>query len=230
MIHNRVVALAFRIGCFALILLGLMVELDVFHGGMPLSAFMYYTNQSNLLALILFALLICRTAKGLRQDGPLGKTGYFARFEMVCVVDLLLTLVVFWVMLVPFVPDDFPLWTFANLSVHLIAPLLCLIDYILFTDARHLKYRDVYLVVIYPLCYVAFSSAAGLLGYVYRQSAEDGAPVRFPYFFFDFDRVGAMSLLYIGALLVFFLLLSHGLYLLDRRVRKPSFPRNLRVR
>ncbi|MDR1953038.1 MAG: Pr6Pr family membrane protein [Clostridiales Family XIII bacterium] len=227
MIHNRVVALGFRIGCFVLIFLGLAIELNIFHGGMSFAAFMYYTTQSNLLALILFAVLICRTAKGLLQDGKIGKTGYFARFEMVCAVDLLLTLVVFWTLLVPFMTDDFPLWSFGNLSVHLIAPLLCLIDYILFTDARHLKYRDVYLVVIYPLLYMAFSSAAGLLGYVYRQSAEDGAPVRFPYFFFDFDRIGVQSILYIGALLIVFLLLSHGLYFLDRRVHKPTCQRDV---
>jgi len=44
--------------------------------------------------------------------------------------------------------------------------------------------------------------------------------VRFPYFFYDFDRIGAVSLVYIGALLVFFLMLGHIFYLFDRKIRK----------
>jgi hypothetical protein len=64
------------------------------------------------------------------------------------------------------------------------------------------------------------SSLAGLLGYVYRVN-PDSTPVRFPYFFYDFDQIGAQSFLYIGALIVFFLLLSHGFYWLDQKVKKP---------
>ena len=113
------------------------------------------------------------------------------------------------------------LFTLSNLTVHLITPLLCLVDYVLFADSGHLKYRDVYAVLIYPLCYVLFSSAAGLLGYVYRISTADGLPVRFPYFFFDFDRIGMKSLGYIAALVGFFLVISHIFYIIDHRFRKP---------
>jgi hypothetical protein len=139
---------------------------------------------------------------------------------MVCVIDVLLTLIVYWVMLVPSMPSAGPgseIFAFNNLTVHLIVPLLCLADYALFTRPGHLKYRDVYYVVIYPLSYVLVSTVAGLLGFVYRVSDIDGSPVRFPYFFFDWDVVGAGALLYIFALVVFFLILSHLLYWIDRK-------------
>lgn len=226
MIQNRIAALVFRVGGFLFALVGLLTHIDIFSGNLNVGLFMYYTIQSNILALIMFGILAIRTIKGLREDGKWGTTSYFARFEMICVIDLLLTLIVYWVLLAPqtfSMAGDFTLFTFDNLSVHLITPALCLIDYILFTKSSHLKYRDVYYVLIYPLSYVGFTIVAAKLGYVFNISPVDGNPVRYPYFFFDFDRVGAKAFLYIGGLVIFFLILSHLLYFLDKKIKKPVF-------
>ena len=223
MIHDRRIALYYRLSSLIFTLIGLLAVMNVFAGEFNPSLLMYYTTQSNILALILFVLLFVRTLKGLRTEGRLGTAGYFARFEMVVVIDILLTLFVFWILLAPdlfTMNGSFRPSQFSSLATHLITPLLCLVDYVLFTDSGHLRYLDVYLVLVYPLVYMVGSSIAGLLGYVYRVN-PDGAPVRFPYFFYDFDRIGAQSLLYIGALVVFFLLLSHGFYWLDKKVKKP---------
>jgi hypothetical protein len=75
-------------------------------------------------------------------------------------------------------------------------------------------------VAIYPLSYVLFSTAAGLLGFVYRVSEADGRAVRFPYFFIDWDVAGAWALLYILALVAFFLAISHLMYWNDRRRKR----------
>lgn len=207
--------------------------MNLLTGPINTGQYMYYTIQSNLLALILFGMLLVRTIKGLRSGGAAGSASYFPRFEMVCVIDLLLTMLVYWVMLAPgafSMSGGFDLWGFDNLTVHMITPLLCIADYVLFADSGHLKYRDVYYVTIFPLSYVAYSSIAGLLGYVYRTTA-DGVAVRFPYFFYDFDTIGAQSFLYISALVLFFLLISHGLYWLDKKVQKPVlWPRTTRSR
>ena len=225
MIHDRRIALYYRLGSLIFTLIGLLAVMNVFAGEFNPALLMYYTIQSNLLALILFALLFFRTLKIIREDGRTGPTGYFPRFEMVVVIDILLTMFVFWVLLAPdlfSMNGSFKPFQFSSLATHLITPLLCLVDYILFTDSSHLRYVDVYLVLVYPLVYMVGSSIAGLLGYVYRVN-PDGTPVRFPYFFFDFDRIGAQSLLYIGTLVVFFLLLSHGFYWVDQKVKKPVF-------
>ena len=224
MVRNRITALIFRSISFTLILTGLMSMLGITSGRLSLSVLMFYTGQSNLLALILFGLLITLTIKGVSENGTSGSAGYLARFEMICAVDLLLTLVVFWVMLAPGISGSgkgsYSLWTYENMAVHLITPLLCLADYILFSKPGHLKYRDVYLVTVFPFAYMVFSSAAGLAGYVYW-TGSDGLPVRFPYFFYDFDRIGAASILYIGILTIFFIAVSHGLYFIDKKIRKP---------
>jgi hypothetical protein len=226
MVKNRVVSLLFRIGCLALSMGGVLSMTRLFgEDGLNFSQFMYYTMQSNLLAVVLFAMLVFRTAKGLKQNGVKGKTGYFSRFEMVCAVDLFLTLFVFWVLLAPQLftmgSGVYNLWTFGNIAVHLITPLLCIADYMLFAGTGNLKYRDVYFVLIFPFLYLGFSSAAGFWGnVVYNISPTDGLPMRFPYFFMDYDRIGAKALLYIIALTVFFLILSHLFYFADQKLGK----------
>jgi hypothetical protein len=88
----------------------------------------------------------------------------------------------------------------------------------------------VFYTCIFPLFYVVFTGIAGLAGYVYHYVATfenfwDASPasiepVRFPYFFLDFDRIGFMALAYIAGIVVFILLLGHIMYFIDRKVRK----------
>ncbi len=220
MIQNRLTATIFRGASFLFALIGLLEQMGIFRGKFSLASFMYYTIQSNLLAFIMFGILLVRTIKGLKEDGIHGRAGYFTRFEMVCTVDLLLTFIVYWVLLAPrsfSMNGGFNLWTFGNLAVHMITPLLCLVDYILFAETGRIKYRDVYAILIYPLSYVLLTTIAGYSGYVYNISIVDGKPVRFPYFFFDYDRIGSGAFTYIVVLVLLFLVISHMLYFIDRR-------------
>ena len=226
MIKDRRVALVFRSGALLFAFIGLYSHIGVFSGTFSYGSFMYYTIQSNVLAILLFVLLTVRTAKGLRE-GVHGNAGWYPRLGMVCAVDLLVTLVVFWTLLAPQGMDTSYLLSFDNIAVHTITPLLCLLDFVLFAPAGRLKYRDVYYVCIFPVCYTVFSVVAGLSGYVYGYISTgsgvfETTPTRFPYFFLDFDQLGILALGYIGAMLVFFLLLGHAIYLIDHKLRKRS--------
>lgn len=124
--------------------------------------------------------------------GAFGNNGYYPSFEMVCMIDLLLTLLVYWVILVPVgfsMNDEYTPWRFNNVVVHLITPLLCLIDYILFVGSRSLKYRYIYCVLIFPLAYVPFVYIAGLFGYVYY-TLPNGTKVSNPYFLWTTAGLG----------------------------------------
>ena len=222
MIKSKQVALVYRVTAMIIAYAGLLALLGVFQGAFYINVLYYYTAQSNIMAIILFVLLTAKTTIGiLRNKKDEKETAcYFPRFSMICSINVMITFVIFWVLLVPQLAGIFPLWTFSNLAVHAITPLLCLIDYILFSEPRRLKYRDVYYVVIFPLCYMAASSIAGLAGHVYGISPADGAPVRFPYFFYDFDRIGLMSLVYITGIVIFFLIISHIFYFINVRSQK----------
>ena len=221
--NNKRFALAFRIGALTFAVAGVTAQIGVFKGAVSFGSFMYYTIQSNLLVVALFAMLVVRTAISLR-DGDQGSSGWFPRFEMVCAADVLVTFIVFWALLAGGLEADY-LLSFENLAVHTVTPLLCLADYLLFTKPRHMRYRDVYLTCIYPLFYAAFVTIAGFAGHVYYYTTASAfssrlIPVRFPYFFLDFDRIGNMVFAYIAGISVFVILLGHGIYLLDAKVRK----------
>jgi hypothetical protein len=227
MIKNKRFAFMFRLCALLFAFAGLMKQIGIFGGTISFRAFMYYTIQSNLSAIILFTMLAIRTINNIR-DKETGSVGYYTRFTIICAVDLLVTMLVFWVLLVPTV-DAAYLWTFENIAVHTVTPLLCLFDYILFSEAGRLKYRDIYYVCIFPIIYVILTSIAGLAGYVYGyegivssafSSTIESIPIRFPYFFLDFDRLGIMALAYIVGLLMFFILLSHGIYFIDNKIRR----------
>jgi len=225
MIQDRRFAFVFRLCSFLFAAIGLMNHTGVFRGVFLPGAFMYYTIQSNLVAVIFFGALVVRTAKGLRE-GPRGNVGWYPRLGMVVAIDLLLTLLVFWVLLMPQGLSLSYLLSFDNIAVHTVTPLLCILDYVFFSQPRSLKYRDVYYTSIFPLCYVLFSIIAGLAGYVYRytggvgSNALEPAPVKVPYFFLDFDKLGMMTLVYIVLIFFIFILLSHLIYYFDQKVRK----------
>jgi len=50
--------------------------------------------------------------------------------------------------------------------------------------------------------------------------AITGTTVRFPYFFLDFDKFGLWVFAFVGAMLIFFLLLSHAIYWIDQKAKK----------
>ena len=229
MISNKKFALVFRICAFLFATIGILRQTGILFGIVSIRPFMYYTVQSNILAVILFAMLIIKTINSIRT-GINESVGYYPRISMICTVYLLVTLIVFWALLVPQLRLDMDyLLSFENLAVHLITPLLCLIDYVLFSEARKLKYSDVYYVCLYPVLYVIFSIGAGLSGYVYGyervsdspfSSHLELVPVRVPYFFLDYYRLGFMVIVYCVGILLFFLLLSHIIYWIDHKVRK----------
>jgi len=216
MLRNKVkFALIFRVAALIFSISGVLAVTGVLNGRANTGSLYYYTTQSNIMAVVMFTLLTAGTLRKVREGGD---ACCFQRFSMICVIDILVTFFVFWILLVPTMGGR-SLRTFANLSVHAVTPMLCLLDYILFTKPRHLKYRDVYAVVVYPLCYVAFATAAGFAGHTYG-TGSDGAPVRFPYFFTDYDRLGAYVAAYVAVLAVIFIILSHGFYIADSKIRK----------
>jgi len=220
MIKSKKIALLYRSAALFIAVAGMLDLLGVFQGTFHSNILYFYTAQSNVMAIILFIILLVKSIRDVNNDDIKGAC-YFPRFSMVCSINVMLTFAVFWVLLVPQLAGILPLWTFSNLAVHAITPLLCLCNYILFSDPNHLKYRDVYYVTIFPICYLAGSSIAGLAGHIYGISAADGAPIRFPYFFYDFDRIGSLSLVYITGIVIFFLIIGHIFYYIDKKVRKP---------
>jgi hypothetical protein len=212
-------SLYFRVLALIFVIVGLMVHLHVFYGTFRPSQLMYYTLQSNVLAAILFFFLIYSDIKTLKNGSTEKTKDLINRFEIICVIDLLLTLLVYWILLAP---KDFArgdnLFRFVNLAVHFITPMLCVVDYFIFAERSRVKYKDVYYSLIFPLSYVIYSSIAGFCGYTYG-NARDGSPKHYPYFFMDYDRTGSLSILYIIMVSIILILIGHAVYYSGKRIK-----------
>jgi hypothetical protein len=219
MIKNRIFALIFRITAFLLCLFGILVCTGILNGQLIPKSLLYYTIQSNILMLIFFGVLIYKTAMALKKEGKIGNNGYFPRISAGIFLAIMLTMIIYWVILLPEVLSSSTwqsLFTFKNLSVHLITPILVLIDYILFSNKGHIKKNDPFIFCIVPLVYVIQALVLGSSGVIYAVK-ETGFVMHFPYFFMDHNVVGLWIVLWILGLALFYLFMGKILFYLDHR-------------
>ncbi|MDL2292715.1 Pr6Pr family membrane protein [Acholeplasma sp. OttesenSCG-928-E16] len=214
--QNRIFPLVFRITSIGIIIAGILLTC-IYDGAFHISALMFYTLQSNILVLFLFILLAYQTIFDLIKMGKKGMASYYETFEFVCLIDILVTFFIYWIMLAEPTGDSgiSSLFHFSNLCVHGITPLLVLFDYFLFTLPKKPMIKNVFLTWLFPLSYVVFSSIMGASGYVYFY--EGDLKIHYPYFFLDFDKLGSMVALYVSLLLLFFTGLGFGIYFIDKK-------------
>jgi hypothetical protein len=198
-------------------LAGILKTLGILDGAFSPKILLYYTTDSNILVLAVFAVLLVRTALSIRRDGSHGSASYYERLSAIIALAITVTMLVFWGLLAPQISGPgYNLLSFMNLQVHTITPILMILDYFMFAKPGKLKKIDPIIFALIPLAYFAMTTIAGFSGVVYGSGATS-APVRFPYFFVDFDLLGSSVFLYVGAITVFFMALAYLLLAIDKR-------------
>jgi hypothetical protein len=210
--NNRIFALCYRLASFVLCLMGILVTMGVFDGRVGWTFLLYYTLESNLMVLAMFGALIVKTAADLKNGGVTGEVSYYERLSAIVTLSITVTLVIFWVLLAPSMGGR-GLLAFSNLQVHAITPLLMIFDFLFFAAPGKLKKSDPLIFAVIPLAYFAQSTVLGFSGV--RYGAQSGSPTRFPYFFVDFDILGARVFAYVLFFIVFFMGLAYLLLWLD---------------
>ncbi|MDR0446061.1 MAG: Pr6Pr family membrane protein [Oscillospiraceae bacterium] len=197
--NNRGIALGYRAVAFLLCLAGILETLGVFRGAVWWTGLLYYTVQSNILVLLMLGALLVKTALAVRRDGLNGSSSFFERLSAIITLAITVTFVLYWALLAPLMMGP-GLIAFGNLQVHGITPLLMLIDYFMFTKPGKLKKYDPLLFAAVPLAYFI---QATIIGFTSSKPLFFGS--RFPYFFIDFDQIGAGVFIYVGVITVVFL-------------------------
>jgi len=216
---NRIFALNYRIMAFIVCLLGILASIGIFEGQFYETSLLYYTYQSNILVLGFFTVLIYKTTVDLQKKGKIGDNGYFPRINAGVLLAIMLTMVVYWGMLAPELVSSSTwqsLFSFKNLAVHLITPLLVLFDYILFSEKGKLKKNDPFIFCIVPIVYLIQAMILGFSGVIYGIT-ETGEIIHFPYFFMDYYLLGLWIIPYILGISLFYLGLGKILLYLDHR-------------
>lgn len=185
---NRIFALIWRIAGLAVGIAGCVV---MFSTTMGKTMLIYFTMQTNLFIVALFAVLTVMTAAQIAGKGGRGETAHLNRsFQLALTFYITITFVVYWALLSW---QNFDMsaagggkaFLAANYIVHGIVPAFAIVDWILFFPHGGIGRSAAWMWLIYPAVYAVFIFVR----------AETGAPIygttRYPYPFIDTDIIGA---------------------------------------
>ena len=192
-------------------LLGLTgIVLHILHTERVLQLFSYYTMQSNVLAVILWGVLIVKN----NED-----TTIMRRCRFVLTTGIMITFIVYHFVLVPVLKSselNYPLFTINDLFVHYFTPLLMFFDYVFLSKPFKIPLRQMMLVWVQPVFYTLYVFIYVTLGGVY---IIDNTTTRFPYFFMDIDQYGWQVVLMYGVgILILFIVLGFIIHLMKQLI------------
>lgn len=221
MCKNRKIALIYRIAAFVICLFSILYRMDIFAGKFYSIPLLYYTIQIGLLDVILFGMLACKTLQAIKKKDC--TVGYFPRLSALALLCSMVVFLVFWFVLVPSASSnvqdiDFIL-SYKNIGIHLVIPVLVLLDYILFSQKGKLTKRDPWIFLIPLVVYFVQATILGFAGVNYRQTDINAGsePLNFPYFFMDYYKTGWLVALYVPLITLFCLGMGYLLWFIDKR-------------
>lgn len=207
---------------------GLILHSGLLSGNLRTNMFIYYTNLSNLVAIVCFILLIIQQL--LKRE-----SASLTWFKGMTSAIILLTFFTYHFVLLPLILENPDYFTGSvelgnvsapgNIIVHYILPWLCILDGLLFDTPRMVyTWKDPLKWALGPLVYWVFGMLHGWTGGII-----EGTQSRFPYPFMDVDQLGWSKVgLYSLIVLIVFLLLSYlyiGMHALARRLKQKSVSR-----
>lgn len=208
---NLVVQLIYRVVLCCVSFLAVLLSFRVFYagqGGTPASweTFKYYTNLSNYVVFgVSVAVTIANARRVLRGERE-GYNKVCRTFKFMTTVMILVTFLVVIFLLQSPLHADYWL-NIGNMSYHFLAPLLFVLDSILFDEKGTLSVFAPLYSLILPLIYVAYIF---ILGASIRN-------FEYPYFFLDVGQLGyGGACLWVLGLVAVFTVLGYLLWLWNR--------------
>jgi hypothetical protein len=207
-IKSRAASFVYKIVAAVICLVGILLTLG-FPNAWNLGLMKFYTVLSNVLCFVFLVAAAIHVAVQREKSGSRGAATYMPRFKGAVTIAITVTLLVYQFMLAdtPFSMNGGA----GNFLVHLLTPVLVILDWLLFDEKGHYDVFDPLRWTVIPLCYLAYALIAAPLGVTYIQGS------RYPYFFLDVDLLGAGGVaLYVLGIAVAFLLLGYLMVGLDR--------------
>lgn len=148
--------------------------------------FAYYTNLSNLICIIYFIFYIIKCYL-------LKEESYNSCIKGSVTLTIAITGIVYNFLLRPFMHDVegvMDLHSLSNYIVHIIMPLIVILDWILFDEKGKFKKYYIFIWLILPFLYFIFICIRASLGKTFTYASS-----RYPYFFLDIDAYGVLQVL-----------------------------------
>lgn len=210
-VGDRRAALAFRVLAVLVIALGVTRLLGIGDPPISVSSLLFYTMQSNLLCLIWMIVLVVWTARDLRREGPRGWSTPSPRFGGAVMQAITVTMLIYLVVLLPQSEPGYVPFTLTDTLVHVVTPVLLILDWALFSPKGRFRGWDPLLWAALPYLYLLFAFGFGALG------GEFSPGKSFPYPFMDITSLGLSGVaIWIAALTVALIVVGYLYVLADR--------------
>ena len=210
-VGDRRAALVFRVLAALTIALGVARLFGIGAPPISVSSLLFYTMQSNILCLIWMIVLVIRTARDLRSDGPKGWSTPSPRFGGAVMQAITVTMLIYLVVLLPQSEPGYVPFTLTDTLVHVVTPVLLILDWALFSPKGRFRGWDPVLWAALPYLYLLFAFGFGALG------GEFSPGKSFPYPFMDVQTLGLSGVaIWIGALTVALIVVGYVFWLIDR--------------
>lgn len=173
--------------------------------------YVYYTNLSNYLCLLIVFVEVIFTIAKFKRDEDTCEKDVHPALKFMALIAITVTFLVTNILLQN--PLKVEYWSNAeNVLMHMVNPLLFWIDWILFAKHQNTKWYYPLLEVIFPLIYVGYIL---IRGHFIAGTAPEWMTV-YPYFFLDVDKLGYLGVTYwILALVGVFLVLGYLICFID---------------
>lgn len=186
--------------------IGLFLATEIYTGTFNDGFFVYYTNLSNLVAFSLMVYLWFIEYQILKGKP---NTFKYPSVRFVITIMILVTLIIYNTLLGNMFDPTY--WRVRNVIMHLVGPMMVVLDFLLFNPKNNLKWRAILESLILPYLYVIVTLIIGLFTNSY------------PYFFLDVNNIGYSGvlgwvfILTLGFLVLSLALVSYNKFLLKNR-------------
>lgn len=166
----------------------------------------YYTNMSNYFVFAVSVIVLADNVKRVKAGEKEGYNRKVRTLKFMTTVMILVTFLVYIILLgEPFTAD---FWrNLGNISYHVFAPLLFILDYFLFEEKKSVSVFAPLLSLVIPLVYVCYTFILGA-------AIEN---FEYPYFFLDVNELGYGGVMvWVVILVAVFTVLGYLLWLFNR--------------
>ena len=207
MIKNRTIQLIFQTVYCTLGVIAVLSSLGLFNASFNGNFYVYYTNLSNYICLgFMFVLLVSTFKSANKKEDGFCKT--CPAFNFMCVIMILVTFLVYNILLAKDKTAIEYFTSLGNLTMHLILPIMFVVNWVLFYEHNKIKWFYPLLSLIMPVVYVIF---------ILFRSLFVKTGLIYPYFFLDVSKLGwGGFFLWFFALLLFFVGLGYAIFGLDK--------------
>ena len=214
MINNLFTQMIYRMVLCFISALGVLLTFGVFYEGLGASSFTweflkYYTNISNYFVFVVTVIVLVDNVKRVKNGERTGHNKKVRTLKFMTTIMIMVTFLVYTILLGDPFSKEF--WTnLGNLTKHVFAPILFILDFFLFDEHRTVGVFDPLMSVIIPLIYVVYIF---ILGAVIKD-------FEYPYFFLDVNDIGYGGVaVWVVVLLVVFIAIGYLMWLYDKLVK-----------